>query len=152
MDFKQQVMRDAEAKYREMANGTAGKPLSRTPVLNSDEAYAEKRSSYCNRLIHERDSFNDAVKRTRQANKSRLEDERRQQLARAEKREAHREWRKKFFRSLIKLAVVFGALGVIVSVFIPLLFLALRPVAINVTLISSFMFSSTAVPTIMFAS
>ncbi len=111
MDFKQQVMRDAEAKYREMANGTAGKPLSRTPVLNSDEAYAEKRSSYCNRLIHERDSFNDAVKRTRQANKSRLEDERRQQLARAEKREAHREWRKKFFRSLIKLAVVFGALG-----------------------------------------
>lgn len=111
MDFKQQVMRDAETKYREMANGTAGKPLSRTPVLNSDEAYAEKRSSYCNRLNHERYSFNDAVKRIRQAKANRLEDERRQQLARAEKREAHREWRKKFFRSLVKLAVVFGALG-----------------------------------------
>ena len=106
MDFRQTVMQGAEAKYRDMADGTTEKPFSHAPALHSENTYQQKRNDYQQRLFKEHREFSDAVRRIKEARRQRQAKEAEAKKIRDAKRAANKIRMKKMITAVVVVAAI----------------------------------------------
>lgn len=75
MDFKNLVLNDAEDKYREMIGGRTSDPFSGSIQVAASDEYAKRRGRYQERLLREKDEFNNAITEVKARRDSRMSGE-----------------------------------------------------------------------------
>lgn len=118
MDFKQLVMNEVDAKYKEMAKGTTDKPFAQTPTVSSNSTYEKKREDYYRRLNREHSEFNKAVNQIVKTRNARLKDEDQRRREKERKRAERSAAAKKFIKTILILAIIGGALAALLGLVI----------------------------------
>ena len=108
MDFTKLVMHEVDTKYQEMANGTTEEPFVKTPTVNPNHVYAQKRDDYYNRLKCENAEFNKAANQIIRTRNERLRTEEARRKDKERKRAEQRDVRQRCTKILL-ITVIIGA-------------------------------------------